>query len=98
MNLVWDYFSLWQHSTLRMMGMRRPRRSPRPHKGDKRFKDEEWEEHFLFDFIKQSYLITARHIHDAVSGVEGLDDQTQEEGRISSPASSSTRCRRPTSP
>jgi hypothetical protein len=21
MNLVWDYFSLWQHSTLRMMGM-----------------------------------------------------------------------------
>jgi hypothetical protein len=23
--------------------------------------DAEWEEHFLFDFIKQSYLITARH-------------------------------------
>jgi polyhydroxyalkanoate synthase len=42
-----------------------------------RFKDEEWEEHFLFDFIKQSYLITARHIHDVVSNVEGLDEQTQ---------------------
>jgi hypothetical protein len=43
-----------------------------PKKGDNRFKDEQWEEHFLFDFIKQSYLITARHIHDVVTNVEGL--------------------------
>ena len=28
MNLVWDYFSLWQHSTLRFMAWP-PRRSPR---------------------------------------------------------------------
>jgi polyhydroxyalkanoate synthase len=77
MNLVWDYFSLWQHSTLRLMGMQTPPIAA-PHKGDKRFKDEQWEEHFLFDFIKQSYLISARHIHDAVSGVQGLDDHTQE--------------------
>jgi polyhydroxyalkanoate synthase len=76
MNLVWDYFSLWQHS---MMRWACPSAGPgrRPEKGDKRFKDEEWEEHFLFDFIKQSYLIAARHIHDTVSGVDGLDDQTQ---------------------
>ena len=76
MNLVWDYFSLWQHSMLRFMGMHgTPIASPE--KGDKRFKDDEWQEHFLFDFIKQSYLITARHVHDTVSCVEGLDDQTQ---------------------
>ena len=76
MNLVWDYFSLWQHSMLRFMGMHAaPIASPE--KGDKRFKDEEWQEHFLFDFIKQSYLITARHIHDTVCGVEGLEEQTQ---------------------
>ena len=24
MNLVWDYFSLWQHSTLRFMGLDAP--------------------------------------------------------------------------
>ena len=77
MNLVWDYFSLWQHSTLRFMGLNTPPVAA-PAKGDKRFKDEQWEEHFLFDFIKQSYLITARHIHDSVSGVRGLDDHTQE--------------------
>jgi polyhydroxyalkanoate synthase len=45
-----------------------------PAKDDKRFKDREWEDHFLFDFIKQSYLITARHVQGAVSDVEGLDD------------------------
>ncbi len=77
MNLVWDYFSLWQHSMLRFMGMQTPPVAM-PAKGDKRFKDEQWEEHFLFDFIKQSYLITARHIHDTVSGVRGLDEHTQE--------------------
>jgi polyhydroxyalkanoate synthase len=77
MNLVWDYFSLWQHSMLRFMGMQTPPVAT-PAKGDKRFKDEQWEEHFLFDFIKQSYLITARHIHDSVCCVKGLDDHTQE--------------------
>jgi polyhydroxyalkanoate synthase subunit PhaC len=76
MNLVWDYFSLWQHSMLRFMGMSATPVAA-PEKADKRFKDEEWQEHFLFDFIKQSYLITARHIHDTVSCVDGLDEQTQ---------------------
>ena len=41
---------------------RRP--SPSPAKGDKRFKHEDWHEHFLFDYIKQSYLIAARWLHD----------------------------------
>jgi polyhydroxyalkanoate synthase len=76
MNMVWDYFSLWQHSMLRVMGMHAAPVAA-PEKSDKRFKDEQWEEHFLFDFIKQSYLITARHIHDTVSSVEGMDEQTQ---------------------
>src|SRR5512135_1251429 len=77
MGLVWDYFSLWQNSMLRFMGMdAAPVASPA--KGDNRFKDEEWEQHFLFDFIKQSYLISARHIHDVVSNAKGLDDHTQE--------------------
>ena len=76
MNLVWDYFSLWQHSMLRFMGMHAAPVA-QPEKSDKRFKDEEWQEHFLFDYIKQSYLIAARHIHDTVCCVDGLDEQTQ---------------------
>ena len=76
MNLVWDYFSLWQHSTMRFMGVHSAPVAA-PVRGDNRFRNEAWEEHFLFDFIKQSYLITARHIHDTVSSVEGLEDKTQ---------------------
>ena len=76
MNLVWDYFSLWQHSMLRFAGMHAAPIAA-PAKDDKRFKDEEWQENFFFDFIKQSYLITARHINDTVSNVSGIDDHTQ---------------------
>ncbi len=76
MNLVWDYMSLWQHSVLRFAGIQAPSIA-KPAKGDNRFKDEEWEQDFLFDFIKQSYLITARHVHDAVSSVEGLPDNSK---------------------
>ena len=79
MNMMWDYFSLWQGSMMKMMGMPHAAAPVAvPQKGDKRFKDEDWEQHFLFDFIKQSYLIAARHIHDTVSGTEGLDDVTQQ--------------------
>ncbi len=75
MGLVWDYYTLWQQSMLRFMGVDA---APvvTPVKGDNRFRGEEWESHFLFDFFKQSYLIAARHIHDVVSNVEGMDDHT----------------------
>ena len=76
MNLVWDYLSLWQHSMMRFTSMPSTPIAA-PVKGDSRFKDVEWEEHFIFDFVKQSYLITARHVHDAVSKVEGLPENSQ---------------------
>ena len=76
MNLVWDYVSLWQHSMMRFSGLK-TKPVAEPKKGDGRFRDEEWEEHFLFDFIKQSYLITARHVHDVVANVEGLPVETE---------------------
>ena len=76
MNLWWDYMSLWQSSLLRMMGAPAGPVAT-PAKGDKRFKHEDWEQHFLFDYIKQSYLITARWLHDQVASVEGLDEKTK---------------------
>ena len=78
MEMMRDYFSLWQGSMMKMMGVHTPSPVASPAKGDKRFKDEEWEQNFLFDYVKQSYLIAARHIHDTVSGAEGLDNATQQ--------------------
>jgi polyhydroxyalkanoate synthase len=78
MNMMWDYFSLWQNTSMKMMGMPTANPVAAPKKGDNRFRDEEWEQHFMFDFVKQSYLITARHLHDTVAGTEGLDEATQQ--------------------
>ncbi len=75
MNLWWQYMNLWQHSWLKMFGVAAAPIAE-PNKGDKRFKHEDWQEHFLFDFIKQSYLIAARSLHQAVASVEDLDEET----------------------
>jgi polyhydroxyalkanoate synthase len=76
MNLWWDYSALWQASMFKLMG-HSSTPVAEPAKGDRRFRHEDWEEHFLFDYIKQSYLIAARWLHTAVASVEGLDENTQ---------------------
>ncbi len=47
-----------------------------PEPGDRRFKDDAWQDNPLFDYIKQSYLIAARHVLANVQDVEGMDRHT----------------------
>ncbi len=75
-NLMFDYMKLWQSSWLKMLGMA-AKPVAEPAKGDSRFKDEDWNSNFLFDFVKQSYLITARQIQHAVANVDGLPEESQ---------------------
>ncbi len=70
-----DYLRLWQSATERMMGGA-PEPVAEPEKGDRRFSDPAWDENQLFDFIKQSYLLTARWLQATVEGIEGLDEKT----------------------
>ena len=75
MALWQDYMKLWQSTTRRMLG--EPAEPvATPERSDRRFKDAAWEDNQLFDFIKQSYLLTARWIQNTVRDVEGLDEQT----------------------
>ncbi|HZM35728.1 MAG TPA: class I poly(R)-hydroxyalkanoic acid synthase [Burkholderiales bacterium] len=76
MNLWIDTMRLWQTSWMRMLGVEVPPVAE-PAKGDSRFKDEDWSSNFLFDMVKQSYLIAARHIQHAVSQVEGLPEESE---------------------
>ena len=76
LNLWWEYSALWQASMLKLLGANTAPIAE-PAKSDKRFRHEDWQEHFLFDYIKQSYLIAARWLHKAVASVEGLDEHTQ---------------------
>lgn len=75
MNLWQDYMQLWQNTAKKLMG---EDSSPvvQPDKGDRRFKDDMWQENEVFDFIKQSYLLSARWIQGLVNDVDGLDEHT----------------------
>jgi polyhydroxyalkanoate synthase len=75
MNLWQDYMNLWQATARRMMGEESDPVIQTP-PGDRRFRDAAWQENQLFDFIKQSYLLSARWMQSTVREVEGLDDKT----------------------
>jgi polyhydroxyalkanoate synthase subunit PhaC len=70
-----DYMSLWQHTARRMMGMH-PEPVIEADSSDRRFRDTAWKENDVFDFIKQSYLLSARFMQDVVKQVDGLDSRT----------------------
>ncbi len=69
-----DYMDMWQNSISRFLGQEQ---APfiQSERGDRRFSDEGWDEVFIFDFIKQSYLITAKHLRKASLETEGLDEK-----------------------
>jgi len=75
-NMMIDYMQLWQSSWMKLMGMQT---SPvaAPAKGDGRFRDDDWSSNFLFDYMKQSYLIASRHIQHAVADTEGLSPESE---------------------
>ena len=75
MTLWQDHMALWRNTSRRMMGQTA---EPviEPAKDDRRFKSAEWDDNFLFDYIKQSYLLTARWMQSTVVDIDGLDDKT----------------------
>src|SRR5690349_20617274 len=70
-----DYVTLWQNTTRRIMGMETEPVIDSP-SSDRRFKDDAWRENEVFDFIRQSYLLSARYVQDVVRQVDGLDAKT----------------------
>ena len=67
--------TLWQRTAQRFLG------GPaepmiEPVQGDRRFRDAAWDNNTLFDYIKQSYLLTARWLQNTVREVEGIDART----------------------
>jgi poly[(R)-3-hydroxyalkanoate] polymerase subunit PhaC len=64
---------VWQQTGERLLLMRGAQ--PEPPK-DKRFKHPDWSENEMFNFIKESYLVTAKTILSTVHDVKGLDKAT----------------------
>jgi polyhydroxyalkanoate synthase len=75
MRMWHDYLRLWHGAMARFLG-EKPEPVATPAASDTRFRNEVWENNFLFDYIKQSYLIAAQNIQRTVAQVQGLDPQT----------------------
>ncbi len=75
MELWQQYMKLWQVTAQRMMGQK-VEPLAEPAKGDKRFNDPAWKDEVAFDYLKQSYLLTARWLQGTIKEVEGVDDKT----------------------
>ncbi|MDE0539883.1 MAG: class I poly(R)-hydroxyalkanoic acid synthase [Rhodospirillales bacterium] len=76
MELWRGYQSLWLNTTQRLFNQEadaQPVVGPEP--GDNRFKDPAWEEHPIFDYFKQSYLLNANWLKRLVGEVDGLEPE-----------------------
>lgn len=75
--LVQESIALWQSTNRRMMG-EEVEPVIEPERSDRRFKAAEWSEDLLFDFIKQSYLLSSRWAQSLVRDVDGIDPKSKE--------------------
>lgn len=75
------YSSIWAASWAKAMGM--PSEPVvAPASNDRRFKDKEWVDNSVYDFIKQIYLITTRWSLDMVNSAEGVDPHTKRKAKF----------------
>lgn len=76
-----QFFTLWASTLKRAQGEAAdPVAAPEPKDG--RFKDPEWSENPIFDFLKQAYLISSRWAEDLVEDAEGLDERTRHKAQF----------------
>ncbi len=76
MSLWQEYTELWRRSAAAFFGQQvEPLITPE--ENDRRFKHDVWQDNYLFDFIKQAYLLTARWLQAVVSRVERIDPKTK---------------------
>ena len=47
-----------------------------PAGGDKRFKADDWQNHAMFDVVRQSYLLTSNWVYDLVDQTDGMEPKT----------------------
>ncbi len=81
-NYMNDWFNLWQGSMNSFMGDAAQDQDEAPKQTDRRFKSQEWQDSAVFNFIKQSYLLTCKHMEDVITDTDGLDEKKKEKLRF----------------
>ena len=69
-----DWMGLWESTARRMLGddSTAPVIAPLP--GDRRFRDADWQQNEIFDFIKQSYLLSANAMQGMVASLHDIPE------------------------
>lgn len=73
-----NFMTLWETTAHRMLGGGEAPPVVEPAPGDRRFRAEAWKENEIFDFIKQSYLLTANAMQEMVGKLNGLDEKERD--------------------
>jgi polyhydroxyalkanoate synthase subunit PhaC len=76
-----SFLNLWATTLRRMQGEEAPPVAA-PDPKDNRFKDPEWSENPVFDFLKQAYLVVSRWADQLVNEAEGLDEHTRHKAQF----------------
>jgi polyhydroxyalkanoate synthase subunit PhaC len=77
LSLWQDYMRLWQATSQQLLGQPA---APviEPERGDRRFRAPDWDDNAVFDFIKQSYLLTSRWLVNTVRELDASDPKTRQ--------------------
>ncbi|HNP34688.1 MAG TPA: class I poly(R)-hydroxyalkanoic acid synthase [Woeseiaceae bacterium] len=84
MELWQQHMELWQSATLQALGesnvattdsKKKGAKKDTHKKADRRFAADDWDENPIFDFIRQSYLITSKWLISTMASIEGLSDE-----------------------
>lgn len=74
---LWNsYIDLMQTTTRRLMGQKTDPVAE-PSRSDKRFRDPDWQNNIIFDFVKQTYLLSSQWLTRQVQDTEGVDEHTR---------------------
>jgi polyhydroxyalkanoate synthase len=76
MELMKKQQELFQHTALRFLGQEAAPVAT-PDRSDKRFKDEQWSENPLFDYIKQLYLLQSNSMMDVIHDTDDMSDNAR---------------------
>lgn len=72
------HINLWQASLKKLSDSDDTSPVIEPKKGDRRFGDDEWRDNPLFDFMKQSYLITSQWVDDVIQQTPDINEATRQ--------------------
>ncbi|NNU81212.1 class I poly(R)-hydroxyalkanoic acid synthase [Halovulum dunhuangense] len=76
--------ALWQAATLKWLGARDAEMPELPHRAPagKRFQHKDWSENALFDYLKESYLLTSGWINHTVHTVGEMDPRERKKAEF----------------